>query len=537
MATGYANDSLQSVKVPPGLTITMWEHDIGGGRPVTLTESNPCLSSINYMNTVSSCRVTGGAPPGRCVEPLPKTVHGMVGMWESFNGRVKRYLPLNHSVTKINGLSVSSAGPPMLGTIKGSKYLKDKPRSSIVDLPDYLFWFWAADFESPECEFTIEVPATLRDPSVVDDMTICPSGPLIQTKEAAAKLQASPCEVLVDGKPQGPGKFTTDCVRSLFLASGCTAEGSGMPTTAAKAGLITKDQLTGVQRNIDDIISYLDETHTIATTRNNLDGSQANFEDYSAASETCLGKIVLDPCDTPAKLTGPHTTECLDYLFKNAGAGNDNVGSTYSGNTDRSSGSNRTKQTPIMYCQRNGTMSPIGADGKANLTAIQTANSKGGIAAVKAFYKQIHTDANFNTDRTIQKTNLLKCYGVSVNPPQPPGSLSNIGSRQNPNLLPNIGGPSWEQGVVNGALLPSVISVNQTFTVGQSSPITITTRERGLFASNQSYRLGDIVTYISSSGSSSNRYLNLSWTDNRGPAYSGSFMSTPDTDTNVWYPI
>lgn len=534
MATGYINDTLQSVKVPPGLKITMWEHEIGGGREVTLTESNPCLNSINYMNTVSSCRVLGGAPPGRCVEPLPKIVQGMVGMWESFNGRVKRNLPLNRTVTKINGLAVSAAGPPVLGTIKGSKYLKNKARSTIVDLPDYLFWFWSADFEAPECEFTIEVPATLRDPSVVDDMTICPSGPLIQTKEAATKLQASPCEVLVDGKPQGPGTYTTGCVRSLFLASGCTAEGTGMPTTSAKALLITKDQLTGTQRDIDDIISHMNEIHTIARTRRNVDGTQANFEDYSAAAESCLGKIILDPCDSPAKLTGPHTTECLDYLFRNAGNGNENVGSTYDGVTNRSSGSNRTKATPIMYCQRNGTMSPIGSDGKPNLTAIQTANSKGGLAAVKAFYKQIHTDANFNTDRNIQKTNLLKCYGVAVNPPSPPKEASNTGSRQNPNLLPNIGGPSWEQGVVNSALIPANISANSTYTVGKTSPITIKTRDRGRYLDNDTYFLGDIVVFYSDATSSNNRYLNLSWTDTRGPAYAGSYMSSPDADTNVW---
>jgi hypothetical protein len=187
-----------------------------------------------------------------------------------------------------------------------------------------------------------------------------------------------------------------------------------------------------------------------------------------------------------------------------------------------------------MYCQRNGTMSPIGADGKPNLTAIQTANSKGGLGAIKAFYKQIHTDANFNTDRNIQKVNLLKCYGVSVNPPPPPAEVSNTGSRQNPNLLPNIGGPSWEQGVVNSSLLPANIAANNTYTVGKTSPITIRTRDRGRYLHNDTYFLGDIVVFDSDATSTENRYLNLSWTDNRGAAYGGSYMSSPDGDTNVW---
>jgi len=57
MATGYVNDSLQSVKVPPGLAVIMWEHNIGQGREVRLTSDNANLSSIGYANTVSTCRV------------------------------------------------------------------------------------------------------------------------------------------------------------------------------------------------------------------------------------------------------------------------------------------------------------------------------------------------------------------------------------------------------------------------------------------------------------------------------------------------
>jgi len=64
LATGYQNDTLQSVRVPEGMSVTMWEHDINGGREVTLDSNNPCLSSIGYMNTVSSCRVFK-----KCINP------------------------------------------------------------------------------------------------------------------------------------------------------------------------------------------------------------------------------------------------------------------------------------------------------------------------------------------------------------------------------------------------------------------------------------------------------------------------------------
>jgi Alpha-L-arabinofuranosidase B (ABFB) domain len=381
-------------------------------RAVCETNEGRAYVEGNITNYYGATAATGG---GRCVEQLPKTVQGIAGMWESFGGAVKRYLPINHSVVMINGLNVDAIGPPILGTIKNSKYHKDKPRSQIVDLPDYLFWFWAKDHTSAECEFLLEVPATLRDPTHIDDMKLCPSGPLIQTKEASAKLQASVCEKAVDGKPQGPGSYTLDCIKSLYLASGCTPAGSGIPTTVAKAKTLMKDSMTGADLELSDIVDMFDNMYAIATTGSDTGGARATSEEYSRMAEECLGKIILDPCDTPQKLTGPHTMECLDFLFRNAGKNNANVGSTYNGLTNRSSGTDRTKSTPVMYCQRNGTLSPIASNGKPNFDAIQQANSHGGVGGVKEFYRQIHYDANFNTNPSSQKLALNQCYGVRVN--------------------------------------------------------------------------------------------------------------------------
>jgi len=360
-----------------------------------------------------------GSASGRCVEPLPKAVQGVVGTWESVNALVKRSLPVNDSVISINGFDVSAKGPPIQGTIIGSKYHKTKPKSLIQGLPDYLFWFWATDIEAAECTFVLAVPATLRDPTNIDDMKLCPAGPLIQTKDAAAKLHVSPCEQLVNGQPQGPGTYTLDCLKTVFLGSGCTADGSGIPTTADRARTMSTDSMTGQNLSLDDIIALTDDMYSIAKTGLYVDGTKANTADFTSASDRCLGKVVLDPCDTPNKLTGPHSQDCLDYLFRNAGKANTDVGTTYQGVSNRSSGTDRTASTPIMYCQRKGTMAPIGADGKPNLDAIQTANSFGGVGAVKEFYRQIHFDANFSNDITTQKVGLNQCYGVALNTKPP----------------------------------------------------------------------------------------------------------------------
>lgn len=354
-----------------------------------------------------------GAGGAWCVAPVERQVQGMAGVWESFNGLVNRYVPVNRTILQINGYNISSAGPPIFGTLRSSKYIK-RDKSMLGNLPDFLFWTWAKDNKISNCEFTVEVPATLRDPAIIDDMKICPSGPMVQTAEAAAKLQAGACEKPVNGEPQGPGTYTPECIKSLFLASGCTKDGKALPTSVEKARPFMKNKFTGNNKEIDEIIQDMDTLYAIATTGKDINNTEVGDEEYMQASEDCYGKIIFDPCDTALKSTGPHTSKCLDYLFRNAGKDNVAVGGTYVGVASRSSGTDRSKKTPIMYCQRAGSMSPIGADGQPNFDAIQAANSYGSVSAVKEFYRKIHYDANYNMNATDQKIALNQCYGVAI---------------------------------------------------------------------------------------------------------------------------
>jgi hypothetical protein len=180
-----------------------------------------------------------------------------------------------------------------------------------------------------------------------------------------------------------------------------------------------KNKFTGQNKDIDEIIQDMDTLYAIAFTGKDLNNNEVGDEEYMQASEDCFGKVIFNPCDTAQKETGPHTVKCLDYLFRNAGKDNDGVGSTYSGVFSRSSGTDRTKKTPVMYCQRLGSMSPIGADGQPNFDAIQAANSYGSVSNVKEFYRKIHYDANFNTNATDQKIALNQCYGVAIRTKKP----------------------------------------------------------------------------------------------------------------------
>ena len=349
-----------------------------------------------------------------CVKEAPKVERGIVGIWESI-GSAPRTVPLDLSVLQINGFNVGEEGPPKYGTIRNSRtFARTVPPSKVMGIPDYLFWFWARDSKLAVCDFAVVVPATFRDTTVQADNALCPTGPIVSTPEAAARLQAGACSKPVNGAPQGPGTYTVDCIKSLFLSSGCKREGKAFPNSNEKYLAATTDSVSQAKLDVDTIIQNMNERYTIATTGNNSSGQRMEQESYGQANMDCFGKFITNPCDTAFATTGPHTPDCLDYLFRNSGKSNPQIGPTYVGQFNRSSGTDRTPQTPIMYCQRAGTLSPIGADGKPNFDAIATANSYGSVQNVREFYRQVHFDANYNGDITTQKIALNQCYGVGV---------------------------------------------------------------------------------------------------------------------------
>lgn len=381
---------------------------------------------------------SGASRDSICVDRLNNVRRGIVGLWESM-GRVPRSVPLDISVTHLNGYAISNIGPDKIGTLGGSKAFKNKvSTSNAPGIPGNLFWFWAKDNYLAKVDITTVIPATLADPTVPEDINLCPTGPIASTQEAIIRLEAGVCDKPLNGQPQGPGNYSDECIRNLYLSAGCKKEGKAFPSDANKKKAFTTNPLTGDNYTMDEVQNNLDDLYSIANTGKNINGDifeQTTIEEYSI---DCLGIVMTDPCDTAFASSGPHTPQCLDYLFKNAGAGNKKVGMTYAGMTNRSSGNNDSKKSPVMYCQRAGSMSPIDAGGKYNNDAIQIANSQGGISAVKEFYRKIHYDANFNSNVKSQKTALQQCYGIGNTPKPvvcPIKPCSNILLPQNVSLM------------------------------------------------------------------------------------------------------
>ena len=357
----------------------------------------------------------GAGTTSKCIESADKPNRGIVGMWESV-GAANRKVPLDLTVKQINNLALNPLdGTPKYGTVNGSEYFKGMaPLSRMPGIPPFLFWFWTKKVDDYKCEILCSIPATMRDPTIAEDNRLCPAGPLVATQEAANRLQSGMCDKLVNGQPQGPGTYTDDCIRSMFTQAGCTREGTDYPITEQLLGPLRTDPVSGSFNDADAIIAKVNETLVIARTGATVDGLDVEQDTYAEANMKCFGKFVTNVCETPFKETGPHTPACLDYLFRDAGKDNPSIGATYPNMENRSSGTNRVRSTPIMFCQRTGSKAPINADGKQNVAAIQEANSKGSVAKVRQYYRQIHYDANFNMDRAEQKEALAQCYGAKV---------------------------------------------------------------------------------------------------------------------------
>jgi photosystem II stability/assembly factor-like uncharacterized protein len=95
-----------------------------------------------------------------------------------------------------------------------------------------------------------------------------------------------------------------------------------------------------------------------------------------------------------------------------------------------------------------------------------------------------------------------------------------------PDVILNVGGPSWGQYVIKPSLVPNSIILGSSIMAGFTR--IVVADQAVTYSDNTMYRLGDVINY------NNNNYLNLSHNDYRGPSFSGSTKVSPDKDGNVW---
>lgn len=302
----------------------------------------------------------------------------------------------------------------------------------------------------------------------------CGSSPFI-TKESSAKfLESSTCYA----KGQKPGAYSLNCLQEIFLGSGCTEQGEGFPSDSTKANALMYDR-TGKALTIGAIANDLYRKAQIAYTGRDAAGNKLSIPDWNTISKFCTGKQITSPCDYDNQESGPLSTECLNYLWTNAGANttSDGPGPTYTGSQLIAS---LNQQNRNRFCTPNGTLAPVNANGRENSSALAAARAKGGVKAVKDFYNTVSLRANDNTlTDTQRKEAVEQCYGIGFS--QPSSTLPNPG-----NAAVNAGNPCVPVTLVPQFRGGDVGKAFGNYTFKSNTTITFTVRPTGLETTNWS---------------------------------------------------
>lgn len=246
---------------------------------------------------------------------------------------------------------------------------------------------------------TIQVPATLVDPIFADDKADCPTGPLVLTEVGAGLMGAHSCF-----KADGSFNPTPYCLQELFAAAGGTPKGTDYPSTQAKATALVAPSGT-----LDDTVAALNNRANIALYGVDMNGAPVDFATFKDASMRMFGTAPKNPCDGPNAQTGPHSPECLDYLWRTSG----NPGADANVTVDPTS-------LPYQYCGAAGLLAPLNADGTPNQANVAAANANGSLPGIRGFYQSIFQAARDSSDFDAQAAAMRNCYNINLEPPVAP---------------------------------------------------------------------------------------------------------------------
>lgn len=240
----------------------------------------------------------------------------------------------------------------------------------------------------------VTIPASLVDPYYDDDRSNCATGPIIMTETGAGLMGSNSCFAA-----DGSFSPSLNCMRMLFQSSGGTVKGTLYPQTEADAQALAKGTL-------DATVTYLNNLTNIAYYGVDTNGGPVSFDQQKDASMKMLGMSLNNPCDGPLAQTGPHSPECLDYLWRTSGNSSGD-GQPVDMNT-----------LPYSYCTAKGIVAPMNADRSVNQANVSLANSWGTIPSIRSNYTNIFTAAR-NTDAGFdaQAGAMRDCYNVNLSPP------------------------------------------------------------------------------------------------------------------------
>jgi len=256
--------------------------------------------------------------------------------------------------------------------------------------------------------FKVLIPYLYIDTQNIE-ATYC-DGPFIKNSNSSALLSNNPCYA----PGSGPGNYNSNCLSNIFIAAGCSNTGSNFPRDSATIGRLNGmgDKRT-ITSNINSLFNaaYSGFSNGVLMSDSNLlDVQRACFDSNIVNKNPCLNLSEF------VQSNGPLNDQCIKYLYASGKSNDTSNGEahdplTYSTSNAKSLFGNKKKD---RYCTDKGTISPL--DTSINKAAnIELARTKGGIAALKVFYDNIHKKAN-QTDMTNAERAeyVLKCYGTTL---------------------------------------------------------------------------------------------------------------------------
>ena len=262
------------------------------------------------------------------------------------------------------------------------------------------------------------IPFSFAETTTMES-TLCKDAPFVTTQAAAEFLESDPCYK----KGSGPGKFSLECLQTLWEDNSCTGTGTGYPADTVKAAALMTGE-DGSFLSLNDIADFIYNKALITSTGIDQDGKKLKIQDWSAASVFCTGREITSPCDTEKKNSGPLSPECIIHLWNNQSSKknwqgrDDPIGPTYYNSNSVS----LFKEGPTLRsCQATGTLSPIDPDGKNKRDIIRYWQRQGGVNNVKRVMADLHRAANAQRVADDQLSPYFKqCYGDIQMAPRPP---------------------------------------------------------------------------------------------------------------------
>jgi hypothetical protein len=215
----------------------------------------------------------------------------------------------------------------------------------------------------------VNIPYTYIDANDVEAQQ-CGTAPFLTSAASAAKLSSGPCFT----KGSKPGAYSLECIQQIFSAAGCGPAGNGYPTTLEAARAWAKNDTIGV---------LADKVYDAALRADSgTDGTKKlTLPERHTAAQFCNGRSYLTPCDQYDKANGPLGEDCIKDIY--------------------------AKETAEGRCKPSGSAAPL------NAAAISAAQAKGGVEAVKEYYRGIYARATNNALQDKEREDAMKqCFDI-----------------------------------------------------------------------------------------------------------------------------